>query len=188
MLHLKHLPNQKPGEKTILFLRRHWSSLLKILAITAAALLAPVVVIWLLGQVSPGLLDRPAQNAIASVFISIYYLSVLTFFFQEFVDYYLDTWIVTNERIINIEQHGLFNRVASELHLAVIQDISAEVVGPLHTFLDFGDVHVQTAGSANRFHFKDIPRPERVRETILRLSEADKQRHPQPIYSAQHSK
>ena len=53
----------------------------------------------------------------------------MAFAFIEFTDYYLDTWIVTTERIISIEQKGLFERTASELDLISVQDATAEVHG-----------------------------------------------------------
>lgn len=178
MFRLDHLPNQRPGEKTTLFMRRHWVGVLKLLLITGAAAVTPILVMWLINGASPGFMTRPANDAVASVFISIYYLAIITFFFQEFIDYYLDTWIVTTERIINIEQHGLFNRVAAEMHLAAVQDAAAEVKGPLRTFLDYGDVHIHSAGPIKTFQFKDIPHPERIRRVVLKLAEDDKHRHP----------
>lgn len=174
MLHLDHLPNSKPGEETILFLRRHWVGMLKLSSITILAALAPPVLTWLLGQTVPQLLQSAAGDAAASVFLSIYYLAIVTFFFQEFIDYYLDVWIVTTERIINIEQHGLFNRTASEMHIALVQDVTADVKGPLHTFLDYGHVYIQTAGQTQRFHFKHVSHPEQIRNTILHLAEEDR--------------
>ena len=88
----------------------------------------------------------------------------------------LDTWIITNERIINIEQEGLFNRTASELDLAAVQDTTAEIRGILQTLFTYGQVYVQTAGEKGRFHFKNIDNPEHVKELITRLVEDDKRR------------
>lgn len=177
MFHPRHLPNALPGEQTILFLRRHWIAVLRLVVITAVAAAAPLALIWLFGELFPTFLNKPTSNAIAMVFVSMYYLAVTTFFFQEFIDYYLDTWVVTTERIINVEQHGLFHRVASEMHLAMVQDVSATVQGAVRTFLNYGDVQLHSAGPIQQFHFKEIANPERIRQTILRLSEADKSRH-----------
>lgn len=181
MFHLQHLPNQRPGEKTILFLRRHWIVVFRLVAVTAIAAAAPLALLWLFGELAPTFLSQPTPSAITTVFVSMYYLSVVTFFFQEFIDYYLDTWVVTTERIINVEQHGLFNRIASEMHLAMVQDVTTTVRGALHTFLDFGDMQLHSAGPVQQFHFKEIAHPERMRQTILRLVEDDKSRHP-PVY------
>jgi hypothetical protein len=174
MIDSKHLPNGAPGEKTVLFLRRHWIGVVKLSIVAVIAGLAPLVIRIIIGYIAPGILEAPVTDAVTAVFLSMYYLTVLTFFFQEFIDYYLDTWIVTRERIINIEQHGLFKRVSSEMHMTLVQDSSAVVKGFLHTFLDYGDVHIQTAGEAKRFHFKNVPHPERIRNTILKLAERDR--------------
>ncbi|NQV12582.1 PH domain-containing protein [Candidatus Uhrbacteria bacterium] len=176
MLDKSHLTNSKPEEKTVLFLRRHWISIMKLVFITLVAVIAPLALRLMLGYTAPKLIAAPSADAISAVFFSMYYLAVLTFFFQEFIDYYLDTWIVTTERIIDIEQRGLFNRVSSEMHLPSVQDSSAEITGFLQTFLDYGNVHIQSAGEEQRFVFRNVPHPERVRVTILKLAEQDRLR------------
>ena len=176
MLHLDNLPRSRPGETPMIFLRGHWILVLKILFITLIALAAPTAVLWLFSYTAPALLRAPAGNAIVTVFLSIYYLATVSFFFQEFIDYYLDTWIVTTERVIDINQRGLFNRTAAEMHIALVQDATTEVRGMLGTFLDYGHVFVQTAGEEKRFEFKNVPHPEEVRNAILRLAEADRAR------------
>lgn len=179
MFHIHHLPNQTADEKTVLFLRRHWIVLLKLTVITVAVALLPVVVLTLFEFLAPTLIASDGAVAIKTIFLATFYLALITFTCQEFIDYYLDTWIVTTERVVNIEQSGLFNRTASELHLGSIQDISAVTKGLLQTFLNYGDVIIQTAGSVTHFRFEMVPRPEKTRELILRLVELSKKRHPQ---------
>ena len=96
---------------------------------------------------------------------------VWVYFFIGWVDYYLDAWIVTNDRIINIEQNGLFNRVISEQRLYRVQDVTAEVGGIIKTFFNFGTVFIQTAGEVGRFNFEEIPEPYLVKKIILELHE-----------------
>jgi small-conductance mechanosensitive channel len=94
-------------------------------------------------------------------------------------DYYLDVFLVTNKRIMKVEQAGLFNRVVAELELENIQDITSSVIGPLRTLLDFGDLSIQTASEVNKIQPKDIPHPVRVRRRIMELCTA-KKNHPHP--------
>ena len=65
--------------------------------------------------------------------------------FLLWIDYWLDVWIVTDERVINIEQKGLFSRSVSELHFYNVQDVTTSVRGVIPTLLNYGDVEVQTA-------------------------------------------
>lgn len=176
MMRLDHLPNQRPDEHVILFLRRQWFALLAIVAAFVLLVGVPLSAGWYFLDVVEGWLAHPVIGPLLVILGSIYFLSIWLFAFLEFTDYYLDTWIITNERIINIEQEGLFNRTASELDLAAVQDTTAEIRGILQTLFTYGQVYVQTAGEKGRFHFKNIDNPEHVKELVTRLVEEDKRR------------
>jgi uncharacterized membrane protein YdbT with pleckstrin-like domain len=103
-------------------------------------------------------------------------LTVWLVFFTSFIDYYLDFWIVTNDRIINVEQH-LFARTISELDLYKIQDITGESRGFLQTMFNYGHVFVQTAGEVGRFNFEEVPGPREVARKIMELAEEDRKYH-----------
>ncbi|MDX9913774.1 MAG: PH domain-containing protein, partial [Candidatus Moranbacteria bacterium] len=77
--------------------------------------------------------------------------------------------IITNERIVNIEQKALFIRTTSELKFDKIQDISINIVGLIPTVLNFGDVHVQTAGNTERFLFHKVPDPQKIKSLIMNM-------------------
>lgn len=87
-------------------------------------------------------------------------------------NYYLDAWVITEKRVIDIEQKGLFHRQTSTFRMERIQDITIEVNGIVPTLLNFGDIHVQTAGESREFIMKGISRPRRVRELILKKSDS----------------
>lgn len=176
MMRLDHLPNQRPDEQVILFLRRHWFALLAIGSTFTLLIGTPLVAGWYFWDIIDSWFAHPVSGSLLVVLGSMYFLSIWLFAFLEFTDYYLDTWIITNERIINIEQEGLFNRTASELDLAAVQDTTAEIRGILQTIFTYGQVFVQTAGEKGRFHFKNIDNPEQVKELITRLVEEDKRR------------
>src|SRR3990167_7284967 len=88
---------------------------------------------------------------------------LMLFLFVHWLEFYLDVWVVTNERVINVDQRRLFSRRVSEVRLAQVQDITSEVEGFLHTFFKFGDINLQTAAESGKFTFKNIPNPDNVR-------------------------
>lgn len=176
MMRLDHLPNQRKDERVVLFLRRHWFALLAIVAAFILLVGVPLIAGWYFWDGFEVWLGHRIWGPLIVILGSMYFLSIWLFAFLEFTDYYLDTWIITNERIINIEQEGLFNRTASELDLAAVQDTTAEIRGILQTIFTYGQVYVQTAGEKGRFHFKNIDNPEHVKELITRLVEEDKRR------------
>ncbi|MEY2702541.1 MAG: hypothetical protein RLY43_1174, partial [Bacteroidota bacterium] len=91
-------------------------------------------------------------------------LWVISFFI--WTDYYLDVWIITNKNLIDVEQIGVFHREISTTRLARIQDINSEVKGLFQTFLNFGNLSIQTAGSDMVFKIVGIDNPIQVRENL----------------------
>jgi len=165
----------KNQESLVIFLRRHWISLftqiVPIFSITLLILLAYFFVNFFDLKQTMGEFGWQMVDFIVA--LSCLLLWVL--FFVVFLDYYLDVWIVTNERIIDIRQKGLFRREISELPLDNVQDLTTEIIGIIPTLYDFGDLYIQTAGKRERFVFLSIPHPERIRDVILLLSEKEKE-------------
>ena len=152
----------REGEKILLSLHRHWIVIASKLTVIAALLAGAVVVLAVLQTVS---LD-PALIPLILYVLSIYILVVLLVAFVIWMDYYLDVWIVTSERIIDVEQEGMFRREASEFPLSSIQDVTVEVPGFLATLMHYGTIRVQTAGDQN-FVAHNIPDVDAVKTTIM---------------------
>lgn len=176
-MHLSELIRQKPYEKPVYNLRRHPFIFIKATIVFAFVAVLPYFVYWLASATYPDVFAKPMMNVLTALGGSIYYLGVLLFYFSEFVDYYLDSWIVTNDRIVNIEQQGLFARTISELDLYKIQDVTSEIKGMIPTFLNYGTVSVQTAGEKERFIFEEISDPHEVRKGVINLAEEDRKFH-----------
>ena len=175
MININHLPDQRPNERVVLYLRRHWFALLRLAISFALLFLVPIILGFIFWSILSAFLADPFFGPFTVIIGSIYFLSIFLFCFLAFTNYYLDTWIVTSERVINIEQNGLFERVDSELDMIAVQDATAEVSGMLETFFDYGDVLVQTAGEQEHFHFIHVPHPERVKQQIMELAIAAKE-------------
>ncbi len=176
-MHLRKLPNHREGETVVLFLRRHWIDLVKIFLLTAFLLFIPLLVGGVMLFTEAAVLTHPVFAPLLISIAGAYILIVLIVTLTELTDYWLDVWIVTNERIINSEQLGLFNRVVSEVNLDQIQDITSETKGLLATFLTFGNVYIQSAAEKQRFQFKNIDNPDTVKIKIGELASACKTQH-----------
>lgn len=163
-----HFKGQKPEEKILMVLHRHWFNILSqfvsvflmLLLLFGSFIFLPV----LFPQVSETFGSNLFYFLENSLFVFIWLI-----FFIIWIDYYFDVWIVTDQRIVNIEQKGLFGRVVSELELEKIQDITADVKGIIATFLNYGDLQVQTAAEQERFIFRNIPDPYNVKNIIMNL-------------------
>jgi uncharacterized membrane protein YdbT with pleckstrin-like domain len=87
--------------------------------------------------------------------------------FVSWTNYYLDMWVLTDKRLISVDQRGLFSREISSLRLDKIQDVKVEVKGIIDTLLHIGSIHVQTAGVEKEFIIHNSRSPNKVREDIL---------------------
>jgi membrane protein YdbS with pleckstrin-like domain len=172
-----HIPHHKDGEKIILLLRRHIFIILYKIAFWGLVAILPPIFYLIFRNVLASLFFNELFSPIIVLFTSIFYLYIWLFAFHSFVDYYLDVWIVTDERIVNIEQKGLFARTVSEQKLYRVQDVTSELKGPFSTLLDFGTVYIQTAGEHARFVFKQVPNPYQVARKITKIAEQNKKFH-----------
>lgn len=174
MIDLANLPNAQPDEKIVYFLRKHPITLLGLLLGYAGILILPIGALWYIRFFLPEIWMSPTILPLIILGGSLFFLYSWLFLFQAFIDYYLDIWIVTNYRILNIEQNGLFSRRVSELRLYRIQDATATITGFLHTMLNYGKIEIQTAGENIHFTFNDIAHPNEITKTILQLAEEDR--------------
>jgi len=101
--------------------------------------------------------------------ISLFLPIIWQIIFLVVIEYYLDCWILTNERIISTKSPGLFNRIESSVTYDKIQDITIEVKGVLPALFDFGNIRIETASEMGKFTFSQIPNPEKVKEIIFEL-------------------
>lgn len=161
MLHLQE------GERIDIKARKHWFILFRNSFGIFIVYLFPFIG-WIFLTSNAGV-SFPQVNSSLLVFLSsTWTLFIWAKFFSIWTDYYLDIWIVTDSRIVNIDQKGLFNREVSTLRMERIQDVTYEIRGIIATVFDFGDVHVQTAGESEEFLIKGIARPEYVKRKILK--------------------
>lgn len=156
---------KKEGEEVIIFLHRHWITLFGSVFIILVGSLLPFLAILLFGKF---LVSSGFMPLFATIW-AFYYLVLWYAFFYSLTMYTLDSWIVTNMRIINSVQTGFFNRQISELALDKIQDVSFHTKGAIGTFINYGDIKVQTAGTEKHFIFEQIGKPQEVKDQIMEL-------------------
>lgn len=108
------------------------------------------------------------------IFYWLYLLILWIGFFIYWTDFILDTWILTNERLVDIEQMGLFTRRISTLSLDRIQDVTTYESGLIDTYFKIGTVYIQTAGEQREFKIPSARNPQRIKELIMLSYQEDK--------------
>ncbi len=176
-MNISYLIKQKSYEKVKFVLRRHPITFIPSLLLFVASLVVPVLVYLMISNLFPHLFDNEAIYAAGVLAGSIYCLSAILFGYGSFIDFYLDLWIVTNDRIVDIEQFGLFSRTISELDLFRIQDVTTDTQGLFATVFKYGDVVIKTASTNTSIVFKKVRDPNKIRMALLDLAQEDFKYH-----------
>jgi hypothetical protein len=158
----------EPGEEIVLKVHRHWLYIAIQVFVLAFLAVIPFIVTHFLVRfsiVDVGSLTVGTRLALWSLWLLILW----ALFWQFWTTYYMDVWIVTNRRIIDIDYLRLFDRNISIIHLDRVQDITTHVQGILQTLLKFGSVRIQSAGADREFVIDQISHPEALRDTISRV-------------------
>jgi len=98
---------------------------------------------------------------------SVWYLALWVAFFMQWTTFFLDTIIVTDKRVIYVNQEGLFARRVSTSSIDRIQDVTVRVEGLIPTFFNFGTVAIQTAAEEEKFTIHGIADPDEIKESVL---------------------
>ncbi|MEK7102854.1 MAG: PH domain-containing protein [Patescibacteria group bacterium] len=173
MSHLHLLPD----EYVIVELRRHPLVVFFDLLLFGFLMLIPLIIYAFIYLGNIAISDYPVVMAFVVLATSIYYLYIWLFTLHSLMDYVLDIWVITNERIIDMEQKGLFSMSLSEQEIHRIQDMTAEVNGILPTLFNYGNVYIQTAGEKERFIFKQVRNPKGVVQILSHLLEESRERN-----------
>ncbi|NTW13838.1 MAG: PH domain-containing protein [Candidatus Moranbacteria bacterium] len=169
-LSLVRFPGKHDGEAVIAVYHRHWFDIFSSLLIPVLLSIVVIGAFITLPFVAPVLFRSESEaffTFLENSFLLFFWLNV----FLIWIDLYFDVWIVTDERIINIEQKDLFTRRVSELRFSRVQDVTSEVTGVIPSILNFGDVYVQTAGENPRFIFHNVSNPIAIKDLVMRLAE-----------------
>ncbi len=164
-------------EAILKIVRRHWFIIVsELFAVVIASVLpfAIIIALVLLPQ------DLQFVNLVDPIVmkglifgISAWLLFTVMVGFMLWTNYYLDTWIVTDRRIIYIDQRSFFDRNVSMFRLERLQDIEIRTKGIIQHFLNFGTISAQTAGSTeNNFISTGLPDPRGLQATIQRATDA----------------
>ncbi len=165
-------PGRQPNEHVVIVLHRHWFVFVKHVVLLLLLSGAPLVVAYIWSRITAWQFATGSFSYALVVMAGVlFYLFLWILIYGYWLDYYLDIFIITNKRIVDIEQSGLFGRTVAEERLFRIQDVTSDAQGIAATMLRYGNVYIQTAGKTERFIFEQVPYPERVARKILELTD-----------------
>lgn len=159
--------NLLEGEKIVLIKRRHWFIIAVEGFFIVLAGFLPLAGIIFAALVFPRTLELLADYWVFAVFyLTMWFQLLLMFFYVRWTNYYLDVALITDKRIVDIEQINLFVRDVAEVRLENIQDIKVEVIGLIASLLKMGNIHIQTAGQNKEIFLESMPEPYEIKDMV----------------------
>jgi len=163
----------KKDEAVVAVVRKHW-----------VTHVIPLVLVIVVVGVLIGFIDFFFRSRVGSIIWIVIVAITLLYAFYHWVVHYFDSFIITDMRIIDIDQTGLFKRSVSETTFDKVQDVTYAIMGVFATSMDYGTVTVQTAGAEAKIELDHVPHPRKIHEVIMEAQKLYKERHG-PDLSAQ---
>lgn len=153
----RHLEDDEVVSRIV---HKHWLLGVKALFVPTASVIVSVVFLALSHT-------RGVQLGLAAWAI----ISVL-WWIRNFLDYYLDAWIVTNMGIIDVQWFGWFHRESARILYSDIQGVSYEIEGVAATVFRYGTVSVEKISTGTSVSIEAVKNPRTVETLILKNMEA----------------
>lgn len=168
--HGVNFATQGKDEVIHLFLRRHVATNIPWIIFSFILVIIPIVLAPFFEFVIP--FAQLLSTGMVIVIVGFYYLVVFGLaIFANFINWYFNVYIVTNERLVDVDFINIIYREVSSTRLNLIQDVTVKTGGVVRAIFDYGDVLIQTAGTEVNFDFHAVPHPQLVAREIERLME-----------------
>lgn len=154
---------QDRDEKIILVLRQHPITQVKsIFVLVFSFLFVP----WLL-RVAGLMAFLPDQFKLA--FYSLLVVLFIGMAFRYFLLWFFNVYIITDERIIDVDFLSMVYKNISTAKIENIEDITKQTSGIIASLFDHGTILIQTAATKNEFEFEHVPHPAKVVKLLNEL-------------------
>lgn len=163
-----YIESQDEGEEVVLFLRQHLIVNFKWILIVIVLLVIPT-----LFDFFPPYELMPENFRF--IITLVWYLMLFGYALAKIMYWFFNIFILTDERLIDVDYENLFYRVVSDTKTEKVQDVNSMMSGVWQTFFNYGDVVIQTAGELPQFTFQNIPHPDLVAKYINVLIDMEEQ-------------
>lgn len=154
--------SQANGEQIILLLRKHPVTQIKWIVIAIIVAILPII---FSGVPLIGFLPANFQTAA----VIGWYLLLMGFIIESFLTWFYNVYIITDERVIDVDFLSLLYHDVSAAKIDNIEDVTSVTGGAIRSIFDFGTVRIQTAAEKTEFEFEDVPHPTRVTKLLNEL-------------------
>lgn len=146
---------QSKDEQIILVLRQHLFTQIKWVLISILMTFLPI-----LFGITGIFTFLPPTYRFASLLL--WYLLVIGFSIESYLKWFYRVYIITDERLIDVDFISMVYKNVSTTKIDNIEDITSLSSGFFSSIFDFGSVLIQTAGAVPEIVFERVPQPSKV--------------------------
>lgn len=157
---------QKKNEKIILFLRSHPITNLSWILITLVLISLPTLILGFITNLGIDFLSTEIASRFTMIFTIFYYLLIFSYVFVSFLHWFYNVFIVTSERVVDIDYSDIVVHNIAVASLSHAQDVNYTQSGFIPTFFNYGDLFIQTAGDERNFEGYSVPKPREAAHII----------------------
>lgn len=128
------MENMRPWEKMLITIRRHWIVYVFLGVYFLSAVILSIIlyaIFWF--------------NTLTNISIIVLWLFFSLFLYIEWLNHELDMYVVTNNRVIWIDQISFLNRTVSECNLGQVQEVNSRTSWLLANIFNYWTLSIQTA-------------------------------------------
>jgi hypothetical protein len=159
--------HQEPDEHIMLFLRRHFITNIRWIINAILLLLAPIPLAALLRFTNITFVTITPQLQFSLGLF--YYIVVLNYAFVKFITWFYHVGIVSQKRLLDLDVDNILHYHLAETNISDVVDVSHSQKGFFQSFLNYGDVPIQTEAIKANFEFEATPHPANVADIITDL-------------------
>ncbi len=152
MFHLEDVLTKNEHEQVHAIIRRHASTLIPVLSVSLVLIAAPFFFLYQLFAWKTIGLILFFSSVVLGIVIALRALLLWD----------ADVFVLTDLRVVDVDQQGILSRTVAETALSGIQDVAWGRKGTIQTLFRTGTLSIQPAGGGRVMVIMDIPRPERV--------------------------
>ena len=160
----KYFDDQFDDEEVLFMFRKHPIVMRKGLIYGSVAILIGPLYVLARTFLTPN--DLPTLGFFGLSLLASAVLAALVFL-PWWITWYFSVYIITDKRLIQITQKGLFHRSVVDMSLSQIQMVNYEIAGLEQTLLGFGTIMMQTLVGDLMIH--EVHKPAKIQKKILEI-------------------
>jgi uncharacterized membrane protein YdbT with pleckstrin-like domain len=161
MIRLEDVIQLKDDERVRAFTRRHGITIVPNLLLALVLIVVPFFFLFPLFSSGPTGVVAFIAMVVAGAVIA----------FRSFIMWDGDIIVVTNKRLVDVDQLGVFSRTVNEIVVENIQDCSWSKNNLLDQILNMGHFKARSASGSLTIEAKCIPRPQELQHLVNEIRE-----------------